>query len=143
VDTSAVADNVGIVQRFLETVNEYRVRRSAWDETLGRLYDPDVDYYPVRKFPDSKPCHGVDEMRAYYDSYWEAWETFDFDVLDLEAVGDDRVLAHMRLSGSGRGSGMEMAGDLYAGYWVRNGRIFRHEDHLTEAGARRGLGLES
>jgi hypothetical protein len=38
---------------------------------------------------------------------------------------------------------MEMAGDLYAGYWVRNGRIFRHEDHLTEAGARRGLGIQS
>jgi len=137
-----VEDNVEIVRRLTDTVQSYWEGEGSWEETLGPLYDPDVDYYPARKFPDSKACHGTDELRRFYDSYREAWDRFDWEVLEVTAVGDDRVLGHLRLSGSGRGSGLELRGDVFACYWLRNGRIFRHEDHLTEAGARRGLGID-
>jgi hypothetical protein len=41
----------------------------------------------------------------------------------------------------GRTSGLALEGDLYKCFWLRNGRFFRVEDHLTLAGALHALGL--
>ncbi len=135
-----MTDNVEILARLIDAVQAYWAG-GPWEETIAPLYDPEIDYYPVRKFPDSKPCHGLSELRQFYDSYKEAWESFEWKIVDVVAVGDDRVLAHLHMAGAGRGSGVTIAGDLYACYWLRAGRIFRHDDHLTEEGARRALGM--
>jgi hypothetical protein len=37
---------------------------------------------------------------------------------------------------------MEIEGDVYECAWLRHGRFFRMEDHLTLGGALRALGLE-
>jgi hypothetical protein len=137
-----VADNVEIVRRLTVAMKGFWGGAGSWEETLGRFYDPDVDYYPARKWPDNQPRHGTNELAAFMEAYNEAWETADWQLLDIHEVGDDRVLARMRLSGAGRGSGLEMTGDVYLCFWFRRGRIFRQEDHLTEAGARGGLGIE-
>jgi hypothetical protein len=42
----------------------------------------------------------------------------------------------------GRGSGMKLEGDLYICMWLRHGRVFRQEDHLTLGGALHALWLE-
>ena len=136
-----VERNVEIVRRLTNAVQAYWAGGS-WHETLGPLYDPEIDYYPVRKFPDSTPCHGIDEVARVL-------RRLQGGVGNLR-VGDGRprrgwrrpVLAHLRLAGAGRGSGLTIKGDLFACYWLRGGRTFRHDDHLTEAGARRALGLD-
>jgi hypothetical protein len=35
-----------------------------------------------------------------------------------------------------------VGGELFQCYWLRHGRVFRQEDHLTLPGALRALGLE-
>ena len=60
----------------------------------------------------------------------------------LVAVGDDRVLACVKLLWEGRGSGITLAGEIYYCYWLRHGRFFRVEDHLTLSGALHALGLQ-
>jgi hypothetical protein len=41
----------------------------------------------------------------------------------------------------GRASGVALEGDVYSCFWLRNGRFFRGEGHLTLAGALHALGL--
>jgi hypothetical protein len=45
------------------------------------------------------------------------------------------------MSAVGRESGIEVDGEVFHAVWLRQGRIFRMEDHLTERGVKRALGL--
>jgi ketosteroid isomerase-like protein len=136
-----VADNVEIVRRVFEASRSFWADAGPWREVVGPFFEPDIDYYPVRKWPEGRPCHGVDEVERFFTRFSEAWGEVDWELVEIEAIGDDRVLMRARLVGSGRGSGLEMGGVVHFCYWLRGGRIFRQEDHLTDAGAKRALGI--
>lgn len=133
-------ENVEVVRDYLRV----HVRRSPKEfaEWIEATWDSDGDFYPARKFPDSKPCHGKEEIARYFADWRAAWEQLEFEVRQLIPVGEDRVLAHITMSSEGHGSGAKLEGDLYLCDWLRHGRIFREEHHLTVAGALRALGLE-
>ena len=130
-----------------ENVDVVRSTLEAWGaladtgELVDRFWDPDADYYPVRKFPEARACHGRDEIAQFQADYLSAWDRYEAVINDLIAVGDDRVLAHTTVRGEGRESGVKLDGDLYHCFWLRHQRIFRVEDHLTLTGALRALGL--
>jgi hypothetical protein len=46
------------------------------------------------------------------------------------------------LMAEGKESGLSLEGDMFHCFWLRHGRIFRQEDHLTLPGALRALGLQ-
>ena len=133
------AENVEVVGHWLETLSAAAedTRTSAAD-----FWDADADYYPVRKFPEAQPCHGRDEVMQFLAGYVEAWSGYDYALRDLVEVGDDRVLVCATLRAEGRGSGMRLEGELYHCIWLRHGRFFRVEDHLTLRGALHALGLK-
>jgi SnoaL-like protein len=134
-------ENVEIVRRMSDRQRSFWAGGVRWQALVGEFYDPNVDYYPARKWPESRPCHGVDDVERFFEAMSEAWLGMRWDILHIEAISDDRVLLRASLKGAGRGSGLELSGDVYFCYWLRNGVIFRQEDHLTPEGARRGLGL--
>ena len=119
-------------------------RRGAEEmaEWVEELWDPDGDYYPARKFPGSSPCHGREEISRFHVDSRASWDRLEFTIRDIVPIGDVRVLVHTAMSGEGRESGAKLEGDLYFCFWLRQGRFFRQEDHLTLAGALRALGLE-
>jgi len=45
------------------------------------------------------------------------------------------------LAAEGRESGVKLQQELFVCYWLRHGRVFREEDHLTLSGALHALGL--
>jgi hypothetical protein len=71
-----------------------------------------------------------------------AWSRHECAIRQLIAVGDDRALACGSLRAEGHDSGVSLEGDLYHCVWLRHGRFFRVEDHLTLRGALHALGLE-
>jgi hypothetical protein len=125
-------ENVEIVRSYVE---------AGWSRPAPDFFDPDADYYPVRKFPEARPCHGVEEIARFMAGYRDAWDRYEFVVKELIPVGDDRVLLHSAIRAEGRGSGATLDGDLYVCAWLRHRRFFRMEDHLTLKGAIRALGL--
>jgi hypothetical protein len=106
------------------------------------LADPDVDYYPVRKFPEAQPCHGREALHQFIVRYLDAYAQTEFAVRQVIEVGDDRVLVSATIHAEGRGSGMKLEGDVYNCFWLRHGCFFRIEDHITLSGALHALGLE-
>jgi ketosteroid isomerase-like protein len=132
-------ENVEIVRHWLEALNRGTEEALA---SLPEFCDPDIDFYPVRKFPEARPCHGLDEFSRWLARYLDAWRV-EWAIQDLIEVGDERVLFRGTLRTEGRGSGMELEGSLHQCFWLRNGRVFRQEDHLTLQGALHALGLEA
>ena|SRR5436190_3021363 len=134
-------ENVEVVRRFVEAYGRSDVAPSDWGRFAADFYEPDADYYPVRKFPEARPCHGVEEIARFLTEYRDAWDRYEMEVKKLIPVGDDRVLVHLALRAEGRESGVRLEGDLYQCVWLRLGHFLRWEDHLTLKGALRALGL--
>ncbi len=80
------------------------------------------------------------EIARFATGYLDAW-AYQHTINELIPFGDDRVLAHATLRVAGRESGVEVEGDIYYCFWLRHGRFFRAEDHLTPKRALGALGL--
>ena len=132
------AENLEIVRRWLLTHTSEHLDAEA----VAEFCDPDVDYYPARKFPEARPCHGREEFGRFLIRFREPWYRFEWEVQEVFDIGDERALAHITLHAEGRESGMNLEGDLYHCYWLRHGRFIRVEDHLTLEGALHALGLK-
>ena len=133
------AENVQLVRRLLEHLNK------SPDEVrsvVAELCDLDVDYYPVRKFPEARPCHGLEDFMQFLIRFREPFAHFQWEITELIPIGDDRVLACLNLRAEGRESGVNLEGGMYQCAWLRHGHFFRIEDHLTLSGALHALGLE-
>jgi hypothetical protein len=132
-------------QENVEVVRGWYAPLSAspeeWVAAVSEFWDSDGDFYPVRKFPEALPCHGREEISKFLVHFAEAFSHYDWAIRWLVAVGDDRVLSCLNLRAEGRGSGVNLEGDLYECCWLRHGRFFRVEDHLTLSGALHALGL--
>jgi SnoaL-like protein len=134
-------------ERNLETVRRWfgaaPIRDPAEMERLvEELWDLESDYYPLKRFTEIEPCHGREEIARFHRRFVDDWEEWNIDLLEIEPVGDDRVLVRTAIQGTGRVSGVTLEGELYHCFWLRRGRILRLEDHQTESGARRGFGLD-
>src|SRR3954452_8163447 len=132
--------NVETVRRWLE--RGYADLHGNLAEAIDEHWERDADYYPVRKFPDAAPRHGRDEIAAFMRSFTDGWDTLAFVVVEITGVSDDRVLVHANMKTEGRGTHLGLEGDIYFCAWLRHGRFYRWEDHLTEAGALHALGIE-
>jgi hypothetical protein len=132
--------NVEIVRRYAEDVPAETAPLQRVLEWMTEFWESDGDYYPVRKFPEARPCHGREEIARFFADYRATWH-YRFVVQDAWAIADDRVLTRGRISAEGRSSGAALEGELYHCFWLRHGRFIRVEDHLTAKGALHALGL--
>src|SRR3954447_2242343 len=133
--------NVEAVRRWVQ--RGYAEMQGNLADAIAESWEPDADYYPVRKFPEATARHGREEIAAFFTSLAEGWEAFEFEVLGIDAVSDDRVLVHANMKADGRGTQMRLEGDIYFCAWIRHGRLYRWEDHPTEAGALYALGIDA
>jgi hypothetical protein len=129
--------NVEVVRRWLAFNRGPEKTRAA----VSEFWDADGDYYPVRKFPEARPCHGREEIAEFLAGFFETWSV-DYEIGQIVEVAGDRVLACTTLRTSGRSSEIKLEGNLYFCVWLRRGRLIREEDHLTLRGALRALGLQ-
>jgi len=137
-----VTGNGEIVRRWCCWLEAPSARRDVVRATLGELWDVQGDYYPVRKFPEAHPCHGLDEIVDFTVRFVETWSDITFPIRRVIEVGDDRVLASATMRASARGSSLKLEDDIYFCAWLRNGRLLRVEDHTSLQGALRALGLQ-
>jgi hypothetical protein len=132
-------ENVEVVRRWQAAMNAIPGDTTA---AMSDFWDAEADYYPVRKWPEARPCHGREAVSQFMSRFAEAFSRLEMATRWLVPVGDDRVLACAELRTEGRGSGINLGGEVYTSYWLRHGRMLRVEDHVTLAGALHALGLE-
>ena len=55
-------ENVEVMRRWFEGMNAALAAPEQGQPWLARFCDEDIDYYPVSKFPEAQPSHGLEEI---------------------------------------------------------------------------------
>jgi hypothetical protein len=96
-----------LVERYREVIDAWNRRDLVW---ILEQATPDLEFHTARIFPGIEPVYeGREGMVEFWTSFVEApWALLRLDVEELRAVGDDRVLALLTLTGIERGSATEV-----------------------------------
>ena len=111
-------ENVELVRRVYELWN-----RGDLDAAV-ELLDRAVVWNGYVHLPDAEPRHGVAEVQQWAGEFAEAWGEIQVHIERIEDVDYDLVLALVRMTGRGRGSGAAVESGVDGHVWtVRDGKI--------------------
>jgi ketosteroid isomerase-like protein len=110
-----------------------------WPAVLATLH-PEAE---IRDFdvPDADVNHGHDGFFAWLRRWNEAWGSWSVEGLDIQPVGDDRVIALFRMTATGEHSGLELDRNDAIVHRVDGGQIvylayYNDQDQALEAATR-------
>src|SRR4051812_28674757 len=108
--------NVELVRRGWEATDA-----EDWPAVLATLH-PDAE---IRDFdiPDADFNRGHDGFFAWLRRWNEAWASWQVEGLDIQPVGDDRVIALFRMTTTGDHSGLELERNDAIVYRIEGGVI--------------------
>jgi len=109
--------NVEVVQRLFDLFAAGGVEDAmeVIDEAVVIEIPPDMSAEP-------DTYHGHDGVRRYFEGFDGMIEDLRYEPLELIPLGE-RVLAHVRLSGRGASSGLDVSLDPYVVHELARGRI--------------------
>jgi ketosteroid isomerase-like protein len=90
-------------------------------------YAEDAVFDVSNVFTDLAPVQGHDALRRSWSELRETWGELRLEPHELLAVGDDRYVLDLRLSGKGRSSGVEADQRFAFLYTLRGEKIARAE----------------
>jgi ketosteroid isomerase-like protein len=132
-----------------ENLERYRDALDAWNRRdlvwILEQAAPDLEFNTAQIFPGIEPVyHGREGMVEFWTTFIEEpWALFRLDVDEIEAVGDDRVLALITFHGTERDSGEEVV-RAYAHLATFRGDEVTRIDAFDDWGeARKAAGLEA
>ena len=123
-------ENVEVVRKLFSTLE----RNEA--EALLELFDEDVEWSPVEG-----KYHGIEGVGAAWVDWMESWDQHRIEPEEFIESGEDRVLAVIRLTARGEGSGMEIDQRFFQVYTVREGKIVRMVEYVDRSPALEAAGL--
>jgi ketosteroid isomerase-like protein len=125
--------NVELVQRLFDSFAEGGI-----EAALGVLSEDLVIEIPPEMSAEPDSYHGHDGARRYFDGFDGMIEEIRYEALELIPVGD-AVLAHVRLSGRGVSSGLDVSLDPYVMHELADGKIVRIRPYPDLEAARQAI----
>lgn len=111
--------NVEVVQRLFDLFAEGGV------EPTLELIDPGVVVeIPPDMSAEPDTYHGHDGVRRYFGGFEGMIDEVRYEALELTPVGD-AVLAHVRLTGRGASSGLDVGLEPYVVHELADGKVVR------------------
>src|SRR2546421_12906955 len=129
-------ENVEVVRRLWNAVE----RRD--DQAVYALYDPAIVLKSGNVGPlelGGGPYHGHDGVRQFFRNWLESFETFQTKAETFTEAGNEVVVGY-RVSGRGKGSGVDVEMSRWNVYGIRNGLVNRVEIFDTKAEALEAVG---
>ena len=130
-------ENVERTRQAVEAINRGDV------EGARNLGHPDIEWQTLDVFPEAGTYHGPGEVLKFFQTWRDSFRGFRLHLEDCVPIGDDRVLATMRVSGEGAGSGVEVESPAFfqvlefrEGLLIR-ARMFGTKREAVEAGGLR------
>ncbi len=129
-------ENVEIVREATAAFN-----RGDLDTWLESWAD-DIDYRAAEGALDDRgPIHGKDALRAYVQDWFDTFDDFRQEPVELIDAGEDKVIPVFRVTGRAKLSGVETDLTYAALYTIRDGRIARGREYWTREEALEAAGL--
>jgi ketosteroid isomerase-like protein len=111
-------ENVEVVRRCFE----FWINRDF--SAFGEVAHPDLILDVSRRVFNPTVYHGVDGFRRFVEQVDETWENLQFVPEEFIDAGD-HVFSSIRLSGRGRGSGVQAEMREFAIWTFREGKLSR------------------
>lgn len=105
-------------------------------------FDQHVVYVLHSDDMDRGAYHGMEALRDYMRGFLDTWESWQIDAVEYREVGES-VLARVRRTGVGKGSGARIEDEAFQVWTVRGGRIIRVDVMEDERVALALVGLVS
>jgi ketosteroid isomerase-like protein len=125
--------NVEVVRLLFE-----RFAEGGIEPALEGLSEELVIEIPADMSAEPDTYHGHEGARRYFDGFDGMIEDLRYEPLELIPVGED-VLAHVRLSGRGASSGLDVALEPYVMHELADGKIVRIRPYPDLESARAAL----
>jgi hypothetical protein len=125
-------EHVEVVKRAVAAINDRDI-----DRYLGACTE-DIE---LRVGSMGGLYEGADDIRRFFADIQDTNPDFRLGLERVEAVGADRVLAFLHLTGSGRVSGIPTAADTANVYELVDGRIARVQIFFSRQEALAAVGL--
>jgi ketosteroid isomerase-like protein len=126
--------NVEVLQRMFDLFAEGGV------EPTLELIDPGVVVeIPPDMSAEPDTYHGHEGVRRYFDGFRGMLEDIRYEALELTPEGD-YVVAHVRISGRGASSGLDVGLEPYVVHELSGGKIVRIRPYPDLESARAALG---
>jgi ketosteroid isomerase-like protein len=110
-------DKVELVRRCMELWPEREFER------IPEFFDPGIVIDLSRNVFNPDVYRGYDGVERFLQGVYETWERFEVEIEEAIDEGDTVVTAS-RISGKGRGSGVEAEMQIFQVWTLREGRIF-------------------
>jgi ketosteroid isomerase-like protein len=104
---------------------------------IMEFFHDDVEYLPVE---ESETIHGLDAVRRYFEGWLGTWDPLQEEPTEFLDRGDHVVVGEAH-TGRGKGSGVEVAMQLWSVSLLRDGLIVRRDEFLDRAEALEAAGL--
>src|SRR5688572_31014744 len=101
-----MSENVDVVRRAVDAIN-----RADFDAVVDAMTDDfELDFSNSRG--PMSGVYGREQIRGFFSSFFEAWESVVFEPIELIDLPGDRVLqvGHLRTQGQGTGAAVEARG---------------------------------
>jgi ketosteroid isomerase-like protein len=118
-----------IVQQAYEAWN-----RADWDGVF-EIFDAQVEISPPASWPEAGSVKGRNEVRRAFAAAVETMESLPSIEIEELVERGDRVLAHVRTGGTGRGSGVSLEVSFSQVFTLREEKIARIEFFLDRVAA--------
>jgi len=133
---SSAAERVGWVREG------WRALDLGEPDTALEFLDAEIEIHSAPSVGNPGTFHGHDGWRSWTGQWFDAWESFDQEVLTIEAVGDRCAIAKVHQVARGRAAGVEIERDVVYVYELRDGKViymglFADRDAALEAAATR------
>jgi ketosteroid isomerase-like protein len=115
------------------------------EEFMLALVDPQIEIHGEAGLINSGTYSGLEGFRHWTSGWEEAWEGTRYEIAQLTEIGEEFVVGKVRVTGTGKGSGVPMK-EVFGWLWeFRNGKAIRfhtyveHETALRRAQQLAGL----
>jgi ketosteroid isomerase-like protein len=92
-------------------------------EALLEFFDPDIEVQDVAQAVEEPLRHGLSGVRRWFAAMDEVWEELRIEPEEYLEVDESRLIVVARVSGRGRGSGIEVDRSITTLYTMRDGRV--------------------
>jgi ketosteroid isomerase-like protein len=127
--------NVDVVRELFD-----RFAESGVDAALEVIDEAVVVEIPPEMSAEPDSYHGHEGVRRYFAGFDGMISDLRYEPLELIPIGDDVVLAHVRLSGRGASSGLDVSLEPYVVHELRDGRIVHMRPYPDRESAGAALG---
>ncbi len=128
-------ENVEIVAKLVDAWNQANV------EAMLALFHPECEVIFSPEVPEPGPFHGPTELREWAEGFLAAWESHHAEVVEL-IEADQSIVAILRLTGRGSGSGIEMVDETDAHVFTfSDGKVTHWRNFSDRSEALKAAGL--